>query len=65
MNRSWEIIVGMFSNSVSIRMDAVNNLADALSSVITIVGTRLSEKKPDRKHPGGKGSTRTWRQPKS
>ena len=36
-------------------MDAVNNLSDALSSVITIVGTKLSEKPADRVHPFGYG----------
>ena len=36
-------------------MDALNNLTDALSSIITIIGTKLSNKKPDRKHPFGHG----------
>ena len=36
-------------------MDALNNLSDVLSSVITIIGTKLSEKKPDKKHPFGHG----------
>ena len=40
-------VVGIFANSVAIIMDAINNLSDALSSVITIVGTKLSQKKPD------------------
>ena len=48
-------VVGLFANSISIIMDAVNNLSDALSSVITIVGTKLSQKKPDAKHPYGHG----------
>ena len=48
-------VVGIFANSISIIMDAVNNLSDALSSVITIVGTKLSQKKPDAKHPYGHG----------
>ena len=48
-------IVGIFANSISIIMDAINNLSDALSSVITIVGTKLSQKKPDAKHPYGHG----------
>ena len=47
--------VGLFSNSISITLDAVNNLTDALSSVITIVGTRLANKAPDREHPLGHG----------
>ena len=48
-------IVGLFANSISIIMDAINNLSDALSSVITIVGTKLSQKKPDARHPYGHG----------
>lgn len=47
--------VGLLASSVSIIMDAINNLSDALSSVITIVGTKLSQKKPDAKHPYGHG----------
>ncbi len=47
--------VGVISNSVAIVMDAVNNLSDALSSVITIVGTKLSQRPADRKHPFGFG----------
>ena len=47
--------VGVFSNSISITLDAVNNLTDALSSVITIVGTRLANRAPDREHPLGHG----------
>ena len=48
-------IVGIFANSIAIIMDAINNLSDALSSVITIVGTKLAQKKPDAKHPYGHG----------
>lgn len=48
-------VVGIFANSISIIMDAINNLSDALSSTITIVGTKLSQKKPDAKHPYGHG----------
>ena len=47
--------VGLIANSISIILDAVNNLSDALSSVITIVGTKLSGKRPDKKHPYGYG----------
>ncbi len=48
-------IVGILANSIAIILDAVNNLSDALSSVITIVGTRLASKLPDKKHPFGHG----------
>ncbi|MBQ6730522.1 MAG: cation transporter [Bacilli bacterium] len=52
---AMKAVVGLFANSISIIMDAINNLSDALSSVITIVGTKLSQKKPDAKHPYGHG----------
>ena len=47
--------VGMLSGSMAIVLDAVNNLADALSSVITIVGVRLAGRPADDKHPFGYG----------
>ena len=47
--------VGLIAGSIAIIMDAINNLSDALSSVITIVGTKLAQKKPDAKHPYGHG----------
>ena len=47
--------VGLLAHSISVVLDAVNNLSDALSSVITIVGTKIAGKKPDRKHPFGHG----------
>jgi len=47
--------VGFLASSVAIVMDAVNNLSDALSSVITIFGTKLSQRPADRKHPFGHG----------
>ena len=47
--------IGLIANSVSIILDAVNNLSDALSSVITIIGTKIANKKPDKKHPYGHG----------
>ncbi len=52
---SFKAFVGILSSSVAIVMDAVNNLSDALSSVITIVGTKLSQRPADRKHPFGFG----------
>lgn len=45
--------VGVLTGSVAVVMDAVNNLSDALSCIITIVGTKLAEKAPDKKHPYG------------
>lgn len=51
----FKMAVGLLVNSIAIILDAVNNLSDALSSVITIVGTKLSGKAPDKKHPYGYG----------
>lgn len=48
-------VVGFITNSIAIILDAVNNLSDVLSSVITIVGTALGNKKPDKEHPYGHG----------
>ncbi|WP_029201719.1 cation diffusion facilitator family transporter [Oribacterium sp. NK2B42] len=52
---TFKAIVGVLSNSIAIVLDAVNNLSDAMSSVITIAGTKLAGRKPDRKHPLGYG----------
>lgn len=52
---AFKAVVGILASSVAIVMDAVNNLSDALSSIITIVGTKLSERPADRKHPFGFG----------
>ena len=48
-------IIGITANSISVLLDAVNNLSDALSSVITIIGTFLAGKPADKKHPLGYG----------
>ena len=52
---AFKAVVGILASSVAIVMDAVNNLSDALSSVITIIGTKLSERPADREHPFGFG----------
>ena len=52
---AFKAVVGLVAGSVAIVMDAVNNLSDALSSVITIVGTKLSQRPADREHPFGFG----------
>ena len=51
----FKAVVGVLASSVAIVMDAVNNLSDALSSVITIIGTKLSQRPADLKHPFGFG----------
>ena len=48
-------VIGMLSNSIAIVLDAVNNISDVASSVITIIGARLAGKEPDKKHPFGHG----------
>lgn len=52
---AFKAAVGFAVNSIAVILDAVNNLSDALSSVITIVGAKLSVKLPDKKHPLGYG----------
>ncbi|MCR4891532.1 MAG: cation diffusion facilitator family transporter [Lachnospiraceae bacterium] len=52
---AFKATIGFLSNSIAVILDAVNNLSDALSSIITIVGTKLAGKLPDRKHPMGYG----------
>ena len=51
----FKAFVGLVANSIAIVSDAVNNLSDALSSIITIIGTKLAGKAPDKDHPYGHG----------
>ena len=51
----FKAFVGFIANSIAIISDAINNLSDALSSIITIVGTKLAGKAPDKEHPYGHG----------
>ena len=51
----FKATVGVLSNSIAVILDAVNNLSDALSSVVTIIGAKLGAKQPDKKHPLGYG----------
>ena len=48
-------IIGLLTNSIAILLDAVNNITDVASSAVTIIGTKLAGKKPDKKHPFGHG----------
>lgn len=52
---AFKAVIGILSNSIAVILDAVNNLSDALSSIITIIGTKLAGRKPDKKHPLGYG----------
>lgn len=50
-----KLFAGLISGSIAITADAVNNLSDAGSSIITLLGFQLAAKKPDRDHPFGHG----------
>ena len=52
---AFKAAIGFITGSIAVTLDAVNNLSDALSSVITIVGAKLANKLPDKKHPLGYG----------
>lgn len=49
----FKLIVGVIGNSITIIADAINNLSDAGSSVVTLVGFKLSATPPDKDHPFG------------
>ena len=51
----FKAAVGLIANSIAVTLDAVNNLSDALSSVVTIIGAKLGAKMPNKKHPLGYG----------
>lgn len=52
---AFKAAIGILTNSIAITLDAVNNLTDALSSIITIIGAKLAGKAPDESHPYGYG----------
>lgn len=52
---AFKAAIGTLTNSIAITLDAVNNLSDVLSSIITIIGTRIAGRKPDKEHPLGHG----------
>ena len=51
----FKAAIGLMTHSIAIVLDAVNNISDAGSSLITIVGTKLAGREPDKKHPFGYG----------
>ncbi len=51
----FKAVIGLMTNSIAIVLDAVNNISDAGSSLITIIGTKLASREPDKKHPFGYG----------
>ena len=52
---AFKAVIGLMTNSIAIVLDAVNNISDAGSSLITIIGTKLAGREPDKKHPFGYG----------
>lgn len=52
---AFKAAVGLGTHSIAVTLDAVNNLSDALSSVVTILGAKLGAKAPDQNHPLGYG----------
>lgn len=50
-----KVMIGLFVHSIAIMADAVNNIFDTISSVVTLLGFKLSEKPADREHPYGHG----------
>lgn len=50
-----KLIAGLLSHSISITADALNNLTDATSSIITMIGFKMANQKPDEDHPFGHG----------
>ena len=52
---SFKALVSVAAHSTAMVLDAVNNFSDVLSSVVTIIGTKIASKKPDKKHPLGYG----------
>lgn len=52
---AFKAAVGLITHSIAIMLDAVNNISDAGSSLITIIGTKLAGKDADKKHPFGYG----------
>lgn len=51
----FKATVGIIAGSIAIVLDALNNLTDMLSSVVTIVGAKLAGRSPDKEHPYGHG----------
>lgn len=51
----FKYLVGVISNSVAITADAINNLSDAASCIVTLIGFKFAGRKPDKEHPFGHG----------
>lgn len=54
---AFKALIGFMTGSIAITMDAVNNLSDAMSSFITVLGIHLATRPADKEHPFGHGRT--------
>ena len=52
---SFKALIDIAVHSTAMVLDAVNNFSDVLSSLVTIIGTKIASRKPDKKHPLGHG----------
>lgn len=52
-----KVIIGLLASSIAIISEGINNFADVLSAVLTLLGSKLAQKHPDEKHPFGYGRT--------
>ena len=50
-----KLLIGLLAGSISVMADAFNNLSDAASSIVGLVGVRMAEKPADKDHPFGHG----------
>ena len=50
-----KLVIGIIANSISVISDALNNITDVGSSVVTMIGFKISQKKIDKDHPWGHG----------
>ena len=52
---AFKALVGILAGSIAIIVDSANNLSDAASSIVTLIGAKLADKDPDHNHPFGHG----------
>lgn len=50
-----KILIGFAANSITVMSDGFNNFSDCISSIITVISSRLAQRAPDAKHPHGYG----------
>lgn len=52
---AFKALAGILAHSIAMTLDSINNLTDAVSSIVTLVGTSLAGRAPDKEHPLGHG----------